>query len=82
MHMRVIETKQLQLGQVNIADIQFDPYSRDDIPQRLQGLRYIHSHKTLRNQIFERLQKCIPVDVDVNNGRPGITGTAENGISL
>jgi hypothetical protein len=33
MHMRLIETKQLQLGQVNIADIQFDPYSRDDIPQ-------------------------------------------------
>jgi hypothetical protein len=70
--MRVIETKQLQLGQVNIADIQFDPYSRDDIPQLLQGLRYIHSHKTLRNQVFELLQQCIPVDVDVNNGRPGM----------
>jgi IS5 family transposase len=66
----VIQTKQLQLGQVNIADIQFDPYSRDDIPQRLQGLRYIYAHKTLRNQIFEWLQQCIPVDV--NNGRPGM----------
>jgi hypothetical protein len=57
--MGVIETKQLQLGQVNIADIQFDPYSRDDIPQLLQGLRYIHAHKTLRDQIFEWLQQCI-----------------------
>jgi IS5 family transposase len=41
--MRVIETKQLRLGQVNIADIQLDPYSRDDIPQLLQGLRYIYA---------------------------------------
>ncbi|MFT5164344.1 MAG: hypothetical protein ACI9FJ_002945 [Alteromonadaceae bacterium] len=51
--MRVIETKQLQLGQVNIADIPFAPDSRDDIPQRLQGLRHIYTSETLRNAVFE-----------------------------
>jgi IS5 family transposase len=51
--MRLIETKQLQLGQVNITDIQFDPYSRDDISQRLQGLRHIYTSETLRDAVFE-----------------------------
>ena len=70
--MRMVETKQLQLGQVNINDIQFDPYSRDDIPQLLQGIRYIYTDTALRDAVFERLQQCIPDDVDVNNGRPGM----------
>jgi IS5 family transposase len=70
--MRVIETKQLQLGQVNIADIQFDPYSRDEIPQRLQGLRHIYTSETLRDAVFEWLRQCIPKHVDVNSGRPGM----------
>jgi IS5 family transposase len=70
--MRVIETKQLRLGQVNIADIQLDPYSRDDIPQRLQGLRYIYARQPLREEVFKWLHQCIPDDVDVNNGRPGM----------
>jgi IS5 family transposase len=51
--MRVIETKQLRLGQVNIADIQIDPYSRDDIPQLLQGLRYIYARQPLREEVFK-----------------------------
>jgi IS5 family transposase len=70
--MRVTETKQLRLGQVNIADIQFDPYSRDDIPQILQGLKYIHTDKALRVAVFALLQQCIPDDIDMDNGRPGM----------
>ena len=70
--MRVIETKQLQLGQVNISEIEFDPHSRDDIPQLLQGVRYIYTNETLRDSVFKLLQECIPEDVDVNNGRPGM----------
>ena len=70
--MRVIETKQLQLGQVDIANIKFDPYSRDDIPQLLQGLQYIYTNTALRDAVFELLQQCLPDDVDVNNGRPGM----------
>lgn len=70
--MRVVITKQLQLGQVDIASIRFDPYSRDDIPQLLQGLQYIYTNTVLRDAVFELLQQCLPVKVDVNNGRPGM----------
>ena len=36
--MRHVIDAQRQFGQVDIADIVFDPQSRDDIPQLLRGL--------------------------------------------
>lgn len=70
--MRQVQPKQLQLGEIDIADIQFDPRSRDDIPQLLRGLQYLYTHEEVRLQVFQVLEDLVPEDVDVNNGRPGM----------
>ena len=40
--MRNLIQPQMQFGEVDIASIVFNPKSRDDIPQILRGLQYIH----------------------------------------
>ncbi len=46
--MRIVKNPQAQFGQVDIADIQFDARSRDDIPALLKGLQYIYTHGVLK----------------------------------
>lgn len=70
--MREIEKKQRLFGQVNIAEIQFDPKSRDDIPQILKGIQHIYVTDDLRTKLFEILEKLIPAEVNKRNGRPGM----------
>jgi len=43
--MRTTTQPQLQLGEIDIANIKIDPRSRDDIPQLLKGLQYLYSDK-------------------------------------
>jgi hypothetical protein len=77
---RVIEP-QMKLGELSIADIKFDPKSRDDIPQILRGLQHIYTTPELRGPIFAILEEVLPerqiegktVKADPNNGRPGMT---------
>jgi len=70
--MRLVQPKQLQLGEVDIADIKFDPRSRDDIPQILRGLQQLYLDEAVRDKIFVILKKLIPTDVSTSNGRPGM----------
>ncbi len=70
--MRVIEHKQLHLGQTQIARIEFDVRSRDDIPQILRGLQHIYVTKALQVPVFEVLEKLLPEAVDTSTGRPGM----------
>ncbi len=70
--MRSVSNSQLQLGELDIADIQIDLRSRDDIPQLLQGLQYLYTDKTLRGEIFEILKKLIPEETSTEHGRPGM----------
>lgn len=70
--MRKIREEQMQLGRVNIADIRFDPKSRDEIPQLLMGLQYIYCTPEIRKQVFEALKTIVPAEKDMNNGRPGM----------
>jgi len=63
---------QLELGATPIEEIRFNPRSRDDIPQLLRGLQFIYSSPTTRAAVLEVLQKHIGVDVDFDNGRPGM----------
>ncbi|MFT5085188.1 MAG: hypothetical protein ACI9Y1_003246, partial [Lentisphaeria bacterium] len=63
---------QLELGVTPIEEIRFNPRSRDDIPQILRGLKFIYSCPTTRDAVFEVLQCNIGVDVDFENGRPGM----------
>ena len=70
--MRNVIPLQLQLGETDIAEIQFDPRSRDDIPQLLCGLQFLYTDKALRETIFTALEKLISDDVDTGVGRPGM----------
>lgn len=70
--MRYVENPQLVLGEDKIARIQFDPRSRDDIPQLLMGLQHLYLAPSLREQVFAILETAIPPEIDPSNGRPGM----------
>ena len=70
--MRQIQASKLQLGEIDIANITFNPRSRDDVPQLLRGLQYIYTQDDVRNEVFSLLEKMIPAKIDKNNGRPGM----------
>jgi transposase, IS5 family len=71
--MRSVTATQLQLGELDIADIKIDNRSRDDIPQLLRGLQYLYTDKTLRAEIFNVLEKLTPQETSAEHGRPGMT---------
>ncbi len=70
--MRKIIENQLKFGQVDIASIELDLRSRDEIPQLLLGLQAIYNDRQTRKKVFEILQQIIPDDTDTGNGRPGM----------
>lgn len=74
--MRQVIAPQLKLGEQDIAAIQLDPKSRDDIPQLLRGLQYIYVTAEVRKQVFAILAEVMPEGVhgkaDAHTGRPGM----------
>ena len=70
--MRLIERKQKTLGEVSIAEIKFNPKSRDDIDQLLKGLQYLYCQTETREKLFSILEKMIPPNINKKNGRPGM----------
>ncbi len=70
--MRTATRPQLQLGEIDIANIKIDPRSRDDIPQLLRGLQYLYCDDTLRKEIFQILEKLSPQKISTEMGRPGM----------
>jgi hypothetical protein len=70
--MRVVKNSQMQIGEVDISQIPFDPKSRDDIPKILKGLQHLYMNLPLRTQIFELLEAEISPKVNKRNGRPGM----------
>jgi hypothetical protein len=50
--MRTIINQQKQFGEIEIASIEFDPKSRDDIPQILRGLQHIYTNPSLTDKSF------------------------------
>jgi transposase, IS5 family len=71
--MRVVQNPQMQIGEVDISAITFDPRSRDDIPKILRGLQHIYTDLPLRESLFQLLEAKIAPAVDKDNGRPGMT---------
>ena len=55
--MRVVINQQMQIGEIDISKIRFNPKSRDDIPQVLMGLQYIYVNISVREEIFSLLTK-------------------------
>ena len=78
--MRQVINPQMQFGEQDISAIEFDPKSRDDIPQILRGLQYIYTTPELRNRVFAILAEIIPASTmdgkdgpaDASTGRPGM----------
>ena len=70
--MRVVQNTQMQIGEVDISQIKFDPKSRDDIPKILRGLQHFYMDLPLRNKIFQLLEAEISPSVSKRNGRPGM----------
>ncbi|HER45502.1 MAG TPA: ISNCY family transposase [Thermoplasmatales archaeon] len=70
--MRKVIDMQMSFGEVDIATINFDPRSRDEIPKLLRGLQEIYCNRKVRNAVFTALRDMIPEGVDANNGRRGM----------
>ena len=78
--MRQVINPQMQFGEQDISAIEFDPKSRDDIPQILRGLQYIYITPELRERVFAILAEVTPpstidgkdAPADANTGRPGM----------
>jgi IS5 family transposase len=78
--MRNVFPPQMSIGQRDIADIQIDVSSRDDIPVILLGLQHIFTTEPLRGAVFKILEEVAPIKTDgegtkavsINKGRPGM----------
>lgn len=78
--MRQVINPQMQFGEQDISAIEFNPKSRDDIPQILSGLQYICTAPELRERVFAILAEVIPTSTvdgkdspaDASTGRPGM----------
>lgn len=70
--MRQTDNPQLQFGQIDISEIQFDLKSRDDIPQLLKGLQFLYTTREIRREIFGILEEKISPQVQKKTGRPGM----------
>lgn len=70
--MRVVQNRQMKIGEVDVAQIKFDPRSRDDIPKILKGLQHLYLNAPLRTQIFQLLETELAPKVNKRNGRPGM----------
>jgi len=65
--MRNVINPQLQLGQIDIGQIEIDITSRDDIPVILLGLQHIDTNDPLREAVFNILTDVIPCKVINDN---------------
>ena len=70
--MRMVQTRQCQLGEIAIADIQIDLKSRDDIPAVLRGLQLLYTDVSTRERLFELLDQVMASKADKTVGRPGM----------
>ena len=70
--MRKVFDMQMKIGELAIENIEFDPRSRDEIPELLMGLQSIYCNREIRDRVFEVLMDIVPDDVDTNNGRSGM----------
>jgi len=70
--MRKTMNSQMQFGEVDISQIEFDLRCRDEIPKLLMGLQHIYCTPKLRSRVFKILKEIIPEGVDPNNGCPGM----------
>ena len=69
--MRKVIELQMQFWKKDIANIEFDLQSRDEIPKLLMGLQYIYHTAPIREKVFEVLKQIVPKK-NHETGRPGM----------
>ncbi len=69
--MRKVIDLQMEFWKKDIADIEFDLESRDEIPKLLMGLQYIYSTPPTREKVFSVLKQIVPKKCR-ETGRPGM----------
>ena len=69
--MRKVIDLQMEFWKKDIANIEFDLQSRDEIPKLLMGLQYIYRTAPIREKVFEVLTQRVPKK-DHETGRPGM----------
>lgn len=76
--MRIVHDSQAKLGLTGIAELVFDPKSRDAIDQLLQGVQHIFTTPDVQEWVFAILAEVLPDKVDKPSkaspytGRPGM----------
>jgi IS5 family transposase len=76
--MRIVHDPQSRLGLAGIADLVFDPKSRDDIDKLLRGLQHLYTTPDLRERVFAILEEVLPDKAggpgkaSPRTGRPGM----------
>ena len=58
--MRKVIDLQMEFWKTDIANIEFDLQSRDEIPKLLMGLQYIHRTASIRGKVSEVLKQIVP----------------------
>lgn len=69
--MRKVIDLQMEFWKKDIADIEFDLQSRDEIPKLLMGLQYIYTTREIRDKVFRILNSIVPLNKH-GIGRPGM----------
>ena len=69
--MRKVIDLQMEFWKKDIADIEFDLKSRDEIPKLLMGLQYIYRTLLIREKVFNVLKQIVPKQSQ-ETGRPGM----------
>jgi len=69
--MRKVIDLQMEFWKTDIANIEFDLESRDEIPKLLLGLQYIYSTPFIRSKVFSVLKQIVPKK-NQETGRPGM----------
>jgi len=69
--MRKVIDLQMEFWKKDIANIEFDLQSRDEIPKLLMGLQYIYRTSAIREKVFEILKRIVPKK-SYESGRPGM----------
>ena len=70
--MRYFKIENTFVGKIDIAKIEFDLKSRDEIPKILLGLQCVYCDEKIREEVFSKLKNIIPSTTSVSNGRPGM----------
>ena len=70
--MRIMEVPQMNVGEIGIGNIRFNPKDKDDIPALLLGLQHVYVNEGTREELFALLRSGLFPEASWDEGRPGM----------